>query len=116
MNRNKLIDLFVSNISNVILHRILEKAIHIPEIASKYHKEVTNSYEIAKKYREKINPTDSALPAIDIEEIKRKISTRVRSEIRIRTDKGYKNIDLGLVDSLIEETLGEMKISKDGKF
>ncbi len=33
MNRNKLLTLFISNLANVIVHRILEKAIDAPEIA-----------------------------------------------------------------------------------
>jgi len=31
-NRNKLLGLFIGNISNVILHKILEKAIDLQEI------------------------------------------------------------------------------------
>ncbi len=37
-NRNKLIDLFIGNISNSIVHKILEKAIDNKEIASKYER------------------------------------------------------------------------------
>ena len=55
-NRNKLINLFIGNISNSIIHDILERAIKNEEISNRYEKELTTSFEIAKKYRNKINP------------------------------------------------------------
>ena len=66
VNRSKLIDKFIGNLSNAIIHKILEKAIDDREIASKYEKELTTSFKIAKKYREKINPIDTPLPDKDI--------------------------------------------------
>ena len=69
-NRNKLIELFVSNLTNAVVHDILEKAITIEEIANRYRKEIINSFEIAKRYREKINPVNSNLPDKDKEYIK----------------------------------------------
>ena len=65
-NRNKLLDLFISNLSNAVLHRILEKAIGLPEIINKYDKEIKNSWEIAKIYREKINPKTPPFPEKDL--------------------------------------------------
>ena len=41
-NRNKLVELFISNISNTVTHRILESAINQEEIANWYRKEVIN--------------------------------------------------------------------------
>jgi len=38
-NRNKLLELFISNIANAIIHKILEKAIDKPDISEKYNKE-----------------------------------------------------------------------------
>ena len=73
MNRSKLIELFISNLSNVIIHKILEKAIEKPEIASVYAKEMKNSLKIAKRYREKINPADLPFLAKDISYIKDKL-------------------------------------------
>ena len=32
MNRNKLLDAFISNLTNAVVHKILEKAINKPEI------------------------------------------------------------------------------------
>lgn len=61
-NKNKLIELFIGNISNAIVHNILEKAIDKEEIAEKYRKELITSFEVAKKYREKINPINTPLP------------------------------------------------------
>jgi len=47
-NRNKLIRLFISNLSNSIVHTILEQAINREEIADKYRKELNNSFDIKK--------------------------------------------------------------------
>ncbi|HLD06854.1 MAG TPA: hypothetical protein VJC16_04960 [Candidatus Nanoarchaeia archaeon] len=41
MNRNKLISKVVGNLSNAVIHKVLEKAIDDQEIASKYEKELT---------------------------------------------------------------------------
>jgi hypothetical protein len=109
-NRNQLIEAFVSNLSNAILHKILEKAIDKAEITEKYVKEVKNSWQIAKNYREKINPASRSLPFSDIEEIKRKIINNVNSELKLRIDKGYENIDLSLVEELIDKELKELRV------
>ena len=61
-NRNKLIEIFISNLANAVIHRILEKAIDEQEIANAYNKEIKNSWKIAKRYREKINPANRNLP------------------------------------------------------
>ena len=92
------------------MHKILERAININEISQKYGKEVRNSWEIAKAYREKINPVGSPLLGVDAEEIKRKISNKVRNELKLRIDRGYKNISLELVDDLVFQFLKELKI------
>lgn len=92
MNRNKLLKLFVSNLANVIIHRVLEKAIDKPEIAKVYTKEVKNSFEIAKKYREKINPIDKVLPSQDIEDLRQKIISKVKAELNLRIERGYKTL------------------------
>ena len=95
-NRNKLINLFIGNISNSIVHQILEKAVDNDELSNNYNKELLNSLNIAKKYREKINPVHSQLPDKDILYIKTKITNRVRSELLMRISRGYENIDLEL--------------------
>jgi len=109
-NRNKLLELFIGNISNVILHKILEKAIDLQEIVNKYNREIKNSLEIARIYREKINPKNLPFPEKDIDEIRRKIFLKVKSELSIRVSRGYKNIDFSLIDPFIKEALTEMKI------
>lgn len=111
-NRNKLIDLLIGNLSNAILHRILEKAIfENPEIAEKYKKEIINSWQIAKIYREKINPIFSSFPEKDIEYIKDKLIKRVKSELSIRISKGYKNLSPNNIEQEIEQALRELKIT-----
>ncbi|MBI4918831.1 hypothetical protein HY837_02800 [archaeon] len=86
-NKKKLIDLFAGNLANAVLHRILEKAIEDKAISNKYLKEVKNSWEIAKKYREKINPQKEVLPQKYAQEIKKKIILRVNSELKTRISK-----------------------------
>ena len=110
MNRNKLIDLFISNLSNVIVHRILEKAIDRTEITEKYHKEAKGSLEIAKRYREKINPSDRILPLGDIDEIRARLTNRVRAELNARIKRGYTNINLSLVEGFVEDALRELGV------
>lgn len=104
-NRKKLIDLFIGNIANSIIHKILEKAIENKEISRRYGKELTTSQEIAKRYREKINPVNSKLPDRDIDYIKERIAKKVRAELLIRIKKGYKNISLDLVEGSVDEAL-----------
>jgi hypothetical protein len=110
MNRNKLIEAFTSNLSNAIIHNILEKAIDKEEIAERYSKEIKNSWEIAKKYREKINPINNPLPLHDLEDIKRKITNKVNSELNLRINKGYNNINLSLVKEIVDKSLKELRV------
>jgi uncharacterized protein with HEPN domain len=108
-NRNKLIELFISNLANAVVHDILEKAVAAEEIADKYRKEIVNSFQLAKKYREKINPRMS-MPDKDISYIKHKIKNKVTTELRNRIERGYKGINLDLIDEIIERMFGEMRI------
>ena len=78
-NRNKLIDLFIGNISNSIVHKILENAVDDEAIAKRYDKELTTSRQIAKRYREKINPVTTALPAKDLSYIRARITNKINS-------------------------------------
>ncbi|MBL7147718.1 MAG: hypothetical protein ISS82_02735 [Nanoarchaeota archaeon] len=109
-NRKKLIDLFIGNLSNSILHKIMEKSIDNEDVATKYEKELTTSFEIAKKYRAKINPINSTFPDKDMDYIKTKIRNKVRAELLVRISRGYKNIDLGLVEKLVDEFLEDMNV------
>ena len=126
-NRKKLIDLFVGNLSNAILHRILEKAVEDEIIRKYYDKEFLNSLEIAKihenqrffgtpkikrifsEYREKINPMHSTLK--EASQIKAIIIKKVTNELKIRISKGYKNIDLSLAESTAGDILAELKVT-----
>ena len=110
MNRNKLIDPFISNLANVIVHKILEKAINKPEIIGVYTKEVKNSLEIAKRYREKINPVNKTLPTHDTNNVRRKIINKVRAELNLRISRGYTNIDLSLVEKFVDSSLKELGV------
>jgi len=110
LNRNKLIELFISNLTNSIVHEILEKATNQDELTEKYDKELLNSLDIAKKYRDKINPTTSQLPYEDTTYIKNKIINKVRNELRLRISKGYTNINISLIEPLTDKYLKELKI------
>lgn len=109
-NRNKLIDLFIGNISNSIIHEILEKAVDDKELANRYNKELITSFNIAKKYREKINPIKCPLLNKDIEYIRIKITNKVRAELLLRISKGYGGINLGLVDELVNKALRDTNV------
>ncbi|MFH1317033.1 MAG: hypothetical protein ABII01_05940 [Candidatus Woesearchaeota archaeon] len=109
-NRNKLIDLFIGNISNAIVHEILEKAIDDDNIRRHYDKEMKNSFEIAKKYRENINPAKAPLPDRDNKYIRDRIVKKVNAELQLRISKGYENIDISLVGEIVDKLLKEMSI------
>ncbi|MEK6935135.1 MAG: hypothetical protein AABW46_04615 [Nanoarchaeota archaeon] len=109
-NRKKLIDLLIGNLSNSIVHEILEKAIEDESISARYNKELMISLNLAKKYRERINPVSSPLPAKDIGHIKNKTRAKVRSELLLRISKGYKNINLELVEELVNNAIKILKI------
>jgi hypothetical protein len=107
-NRNKLLDLFIGNISNAIVHKILENAIDNKEIQSKYEKELTTSFAIAMKYREKINPFSIPLP--DHADVKQKITKRVRAELLLRIARGYEGIKLEAMEQIIDEYLQKSSV------
>lgn len=109
-NRNKFIDLFIGNIANAAVHKILEQAVDDELLRKYYGKEVLNSAEIARRYRRKINPANRALPEKDVEHIKSKVINEVNSELRSRIEKGYKNIDLGLVEGIVNKILVGMRV------
>lgn len=109
-NRNKLIELFIRNIYNAIVHEILRRSINQEELSNKYNKELLTSLEIAKRYREKINPINTVLPYKDITYIKDKITNKVKIELLLRISKGYKNIDLNLIEELVDKYLKKTKV------
>ncbi|MBS3118500.1 hypothetical protein J4417_02345 [Candidatus Woesearchaeota archaeon] len=109
-NKNKLIELMVGNLANAVLHKILERAIDNIDISSKYLKEIDNSWEVAKRYREKINPLDRPLPEKERGEIKEKIIRKVKAELQIRMAHGYGNLDLEGVERITEEILKKIRI------
>lgn len=111
-NRNKIIDLLVGNLSNAVTHAILEKAIFDmeKEIAVHYNKELKTSFDVARKYREKINPKLSFLPKKDSVKIKSQIMKNVKNELLLRISKGYKNINLNLIEKEVDSVLRLLKV------
>jgi hypothetical protein len=110
-NRNKLIDLFISNTSNCILHGILEKAIEDENIRNHYNDELSESLRIAQRYREQINPKAAILHEKDRNYIREKIIRKVHAELMNRISKGYTNINLGLIEPETDMVLKKLKIS-----
>ena len=111
-NRNKLIELFIGNISNAIVHEILEKAIDDDNIRNHYNIELKVSVDKARSYREKINPANMVLPDKDIGYIKDKIIRKVKLELQLRASKGYENINFDLVEITVENILRDMGITE----
>lgn len=109
-NKNQIIKRFIGNLSNAILHQILEEAIDDQDICGKYNKEVQTSWDIAKEYRGKINPKNEALPENDVTEIREKTMGKVKAELRIRESKGYENIDFDKIESFVDKALRSMKV------
>lgn len=110
-NKSAIFERFIGHLSNSIVHLILEKSFPIEEIREKYEKETLNSLTIAKRYREKINPSDRTLPIEDLNYIKDKIINRVKAELQLRINKGYKNINLNLVDEEVDNMLRELVVN-----
>src|SRR3989338_4285012 len=108
--RSKLIELFIGNLSNAVVHKLLERAVSKEFIADKYRKELLTSFNIAKRYREKINPVDRVLSVDDANGIRNKIIARVRTELMIRISKGYSGIELSLVEEYPDNMLKELVI------
>ena len=70
MNRNKLVENFIGNLSNAIVHEIFKRAVDDNTIRSRYLKELNTSMKTALEYRNKINPINSKLQGKDINYIK----------------------------------------------
>lgn len=110
-NRNKVIELFIGNLANSVMHSIIESAINNEELSERYKKEIATSLDAAKKYREKINPVESSLSSKDIEYIKNKITNKVKAELQIRISKKYENIDLSSIEKFVDKSLKETKVT-----
>lgn len=111
-NKWKIIDILIGNLATAIVHSILEKSIiQKPELSIKYRNELLTSFDIAKRYREKINPKDSSLPISDLNYIKDKLIKRIRNELQTRISRGYQNINLEIIETEVDNALKELKIN-----
>jgi hypothetical protein len=113
-NRNKLMALFIGNISNAMVHEILKEAIKTSkeELAGKYRKEFLTSFEIAQGYRQKINPVNNPFPEKDLFYIKSKIIRNVKAELSTRIKNGYTNINLDLIEPQVNNLLKDLKVMR----
>ncbi len=109
-NRNKLLDSFIGNIANTIVHTVLLQATDDEYTKLGYKKEVENSLTIAKRFRDKINPINKTLSAEDQAYLKQKISQKAKTALLLRKEKGYKNINLEQVELTTEKYLKETRV------
>ena len=109
-NRKKIIDLFIGNFSNVIIHEVLSRSTDVDELSTKYNKESENSLDLSLKYRNKINPKNDPIPHKDQEYIRSKVINRTTLELKKRISEGYKNINLELVENLVDEFLRSSRV------
>lgn len=109
-NKGRIIDLLIGNLANGIVHSILEKSAGFIGLSEKYRKELINSFNIAKTYREKLNPLNTPLTYADKNYIRFHLQKRVNSELRLRISRGYKNINLSLIEEEIDNIFKKLKI------
>ncbi len=114
-NRNKILQLLIGNLVNLLVHRALEQSAMEEILRNHYHKESSTSFEVAKKYREKINPLQKELPDKDINKIKEEVLRRAKNELKLRISKGYEGIDLNLTELILEKILKELSIKDNEK-
>lgn len=112
-NRNKLTRLLIGNLVNVIIHKVLEESAEEDILRTHYDKESLTSLQIAKKYREKINPPKGELPDKDISKIREEVLKRANKELELRISKGYQRINLNQTKTILEKTLKKLKIIKE---
>ncbi|MFH1065123.1 MAG: hypothetical protein V1734_01305 [Nanoarchaeota archaeon] len=106
-NKSKLVRIFIGNIANAVVHEVLENAIEEKSLRSHYGKEMQNSFLLAKRYREKLNPSNKPLP--ESLEIKEKIVKKATQELNIRIKKGYTGLDINSADKITEKLLKRLK-------
>lgn len=111
-NRNKLLILLIGNLANAVVHKVLEEATKEEILRKRYDKESLVSYEVAKRYREQINPLQRCLSEKDAEEIKEEVMRRARQELQTRISKGYRDIDIALVEPVLQKLMKELKIEE----
>ncbi|MBI4139393.1 hypothetical protein HY483_00340 [Candidatus Woesearchaeota archaeon] len=109
-NRNKIIDIFVGNTVNAIVHVILQQSISDEDVSKKYLEEVRTSLKSAKKYREKVNPINTVFQRIEAENLKIIIQRKVEKKLHKRIAKGYKDIAIGTVEENVVKILQELKV------
>ena len=102
--------LLIGNLTNVVVHRVLEKSVKEEILRNHYDKESLVSLEVAKRYRDQINPIERALPDIDVKEIEEGIMKRARSELQLRISRGYQRIQLDTIKAILKQVLQELKI------
>lgn len=109
-NRNKLLDLLIGNLANAVVHKVLVEAAEEAQRKKYYDDEFSNSIEIARDYRERINPVNEPLPENDAAEIRWKIINKAEAELKLRIAKGYENINLASVREVTNKLMADLNI------
>lgn len=107
-SRRKLLEVLASHLATAVVHRILEKAIDSPEIASRYRKETLNALEVAKKYRERLNPKMGALPEQEMELLRNRVVRKVKAALQVRISKGYTGIRYESIEDEVMDALSDL--------
>jgi hypothetical protein len=107
----KAIDVLISLLSNIIVHKVLSSAVQEEILRDHYAKEMKASYDAALKYRSMINPRSTALSERDIGYIREKIIRKARNELNLRIAKGYANLHLDDLEKVVDDVLKEYKIT-----
>ncbi|MDD4877735.1 MAG: hypothetical protein PHO02_01715 [Candidatus Nanoarchaeia archaeon] len=106
-NKSKLVRIFIGNIANAVVHEVLENAIEEQSLRSHYGKEMLNSMQLARKYREQLNPIDKTLP--ESVNIRRQIVKKAEQELKLRIKKGYTGINIDSTSKIAEKLLKKLK-------
>ena len=109
-NRNKLLDLLIGNLANAVVHKVLEEAAGEDSLKKYYYDELSNSIEVARNYRKKINPVSEPLPDKDAAEIRERTISKAEAELKLRVAKGYEKINLGSVGEVTDKLMADLKV------
>lgn len=112
-NRNKLLTLLIGNLVNAVVHRVLEEATTEEILRKRYDKESLVSYEVAKRYREQINPLQRCLSPEDAGQIRKEVIRRAYQELQTRISKGYQDVDITLIEPVLQKLLKELRVEEE---
>lgn len=105
--------LLIGNLANVVVHKVLEEATKEEILRKRYDKESLISYEVAKRYREQINPLQRCLSPEDAGQIRKEVIRRAYQELQVRISKGYREVNLALVEPVLQKLMKELRVEEE---